>query len=303
MARCSSARADGATITARVFVLLRPLWFLLLRATPLCGTPTPLDDYLLALEDERHRLSLIEAFDALREWLFNGTCSPWGYAQRYGILPESAYPLHEDFGSVYGYDSSDPRYRFPHDYDPRYAGLPPGGYLTPVYNLTDNQTGDLIATLYLTGEHVALQDMQYQECTNISAVVNLAARELFHEDKYPYWGPWPSYADRPVFKAYGQVFRSLPQISLPWQRWHRWFPQVSAWIDDHLSQGHNIMMFDEEGSKGAAATAIGYMMTRGGMLYDEAYEKIYSMRRWIDDLNETNYRELLIDDPRLEPTR
>jgi hypothetical protein len=225
-------------------------------------------------------------------------CNPGGYAMRFEVAYELPDSLGLDQGYAHpGYDSSDPKYRFPSDADARYANQIPGGLATPVYS---NANGN---TLYLASTHIANDDLQYQICLNIGAVVNLGQKEMFHEDKYPHWSPWPSYLSRlklligpgpgPNYPGqevvdtrytYDQVFTDLPSIRLPQQRWPSHFTALKTFIDTQLAAGKNVLLYDEEGSMGAAAVAIGYYMKTAGVTYQASYDRLVGMRPIVSDV-------------------
>jgi len=225
-------------------------------------------------------------------------CNPGGYAMRFEVAYELPDSLGLDQGYAHpGYDSSDPKYRYPSDADARYANQIPGGLATPVYT---NANGN---TLYLASIHIANDDLQYQMCLTIGAVANLGQKELWHEDKYPDWSPWPSTISRlklligpgpgPNYPGqevvdtrytYDQVFTDIPSIRLPQQRWPTHFNALKTFIDTQLAAGKNVLLYDEEGSMGAAAVEIGYYMKTAAVTYQASYDRLVGMRPIVSDI-------------------
>eukprot|EP00929_Paragymnodinium_shiwhaense_P120642 TRINITY_DN92635_c0_g1_i1.p1 TRINITY_DN92635_c0_g1~~TRINITY_DN92635_c0_g1_i1.p1 ORF type:complete len:266 (+),score=28.99 TRINITY_DN92635_c0_g1_i1:108-905(+) len=220
------------------------------------------------------------------------TCEANGYAPRYGTPPASVYQVPDNFpymdssGVMHDWpnpdrwDSSDPRYTFPADHhDPRYALHKPGGTATLIHTVGT-------AKLWLGSVHNAHEDLEYQNCLNIGALANLHTPELFHEDKYPHWEPWPDTTDRQAFTKYNQNFPAMAQIALPERRWFKHYTELETWVDNKLTAGTSVFLFDIEGTKGAAAWAISYQLRKLGGTYDARYAALKAERPWIDDLED-----------------
>jgi len=214
---------------------------------------------------------------------------PQGYSQRYDQV--WVYEGHEvagdiaDYGAKFSYDSSDPRYRFPDGYDPRYAGTAPGGHATEIFSHTNG------AKVYLASDHVATEDLKYLNCLSIGAFVNMNAPHLHTEDSYPSteWGPnYPSYG-REAFTKYGQNFPAVPStsfISFPHDLWQDHYDEVQQFINDKIDAGTSVLIYDLEGSKGAAAVAIAYQLHKSSATFFDTYTALQEKRPWVQDLDD-----------------
>lgn len=198
-------------------------------------------------------------------------CNPAGYSQRYPKI----HFVPDNIALVSGYDESDPRYRFmpSEGVEERYWGYPPGGYATPVYTDTTGAGH----TLYLGTEHIGHEDLQYQTCMNIGAVIHVHT-EL---DLRPYIEE----STRSLPNFYGQVFPGIPLLSVPEDKWYIGWSEIDAFLDRELAS-HSVMVYDDEGHKVAAAIALAYRIKKDGTAYSDAYNELLAAREWVNTLRD-----------------
>merc|ERR1719478_1652074 len=114
-------------------------------------------------------------------------------------------------------------------------------------------------------------------------MVDLAAPVLYHTDKYPHWHPYPVTSDRrdplrtrphnggdrrrnvdaPNQDFYPRITRRLdsigvvPQIEMDPRLWSVHYSQIEAFIDEQLSNGNTVYMFDDRPQHQEACGAAG----------------------------------------------
>jgi len=229
------------------------------------------------------------------------TCTPGGQS----VFYPTTYEIREDLGILYGWDTSDPRYRFPHNNT--IDGLH-GGSFTAVY--VHNLTG---AILYLGGRFPVRYDALYLTCLNIRALVDMDAPLLYKpmQEKLPYMDDYPEYGERPAKMMPRGEIPALSQIRVPEEGWFEasFWSQIETFIDEQLTAGHASLIFDgtsgcgpgerelgycEVGEKpascgpdctgcgGGAAVAIAYIMRKTGLPYQEVYDTIHAERPCIE---------------------
>jgi len=185
-------------------------------------------------------------------------CIPAGSS----VFFKTTYYVREDIGSVYGWDSSDPRYKIPGD-DEVY-----GGNATLAY--TDPKTG---GRLYIAGAHIADRDRVYRTCLGIHALVNLDAPDLHHRDSWHY--PHPKWNWYPRYDPHALHY---PMIRMPSKIWFQQFDRIEAFIDQQLAVQNTTMIYDGRGCRAAAVAAVGYVMRKTGRPVQEVYDELKAKR-------------------------
>lgn len=216
------------------------------------------------------------------------SCVPNGLS----VFYDDVFYVPEPNGQLYGYDSSDKRYR-----DPVHSNYIPGGNATLVYSHSQS------SQLWIGGTHISLHDEEYKRCIGVGAVVDLTAPLLYQLDKYPYWTePYPVYDPRPDNAADPSGSGTFPQIAMPDRYWSTYYSQIETFIDDHLSQGRTVWMYDSHGDYwdefvleqeacgAAAAVAVTYIARKGGLDVSAALDVLMTRRP-----NKTCFRDSITD--------
>eukprot|EP00929_Paragymnodinium_shiwhaense_P030482 TRINITY_DN17271_c0_g1_i1.p1 TRINITY_DN17271_c0_g1~~TRINITY_DN17271_c0_g1_i1.p1 ORF type:complete len:134 (-),score=8.49 TRINITY_DN17271_c0_g1_i1:77-478(-) len=93
---------------------------------------------------------------------------------------------------------------------------------------------------------------------------------------------------RSIPDFFGQVFPALPQLNVPEDKWFIGFWEIWPFLDREMAS-HNVLVFDDEGHKGAAATALAYRLKNeagSGTTYAAAYSELKAARPWADTLGD-----------------
>eukprot|EP00927_Polykrikos_kofoidii_P055114 TRINITY_DN49425_c0_g1_i1.p1 TRINITY_DN49425_c0_g1~~TRINITY_DN49425_c0_g1_i1.p1 ORF type:complete len:477 (+),score=67.56 TRINITY_DN49425_c0_g1_i1:64-1494(+) len=226
-------------------------------------------------------------------------CLPMGMAVNY---PET-YETPPDIGRLYGWDSSDKRFRYPPNNN---VDGYPGGVATPFY--THPETG---AIAYLGSSWIAKKDAKYLKCLNISAFVDVDA--IMYDakpmvDEIPWYQiPYPEYVFSPARPMPRALVPSFSSIRVYEDSWMIFWNQLRQYMDQRMQAGQNIFVFDgtqgcgpgdremelcEEwprscgpdctGCGAAACVAIAYKMVSENITLNESYDTIHRQRRCIE---------------------
>lgn len=90
------------------------------------------------------------------------------------------------------------------------------------------------------------------------------------------------------------------RISFPLKEWKTHFEVMVGFIDDVLKTD-SVMVHCMHGCKGAGAVSMGYMMTKKGFTFEQAYEALAAVRPCVEELKKPANKWLLDEVLSMEP--
>jgi len=122
----------------------------------------------------------------------------------------------------------------------------------------DLQVGIILPELFLSSVDVAAEITQI-ESLGITHILNVASNKI---EYYP-----------------GKlIYRHVRIMDLPQTYLTRYFPECFQFINEAISSGGRVLVHCMAGVSRSAAVVIGYMMTKQGMSFEEAYEYVKDKR-------------------------